>query len=67
MTKPTELEAKVYELYNTGYQVFLESWHENRQIALDLMQQNLKPQGSTVTRNKITALCLLIIFGRQGE
>ena len=48
MTKPTELEAKVYELYNTGYQVFLESWHGNRQIAIDLMQQHLKPQGSTV-------------------
>lgn len=46
MTKPTELEAKVYELYNTGYQVFLESWHKNREIAIDLMLQNLKPQGS---------------------
>ena len=48
MNKPNELEAKAYELYDESYQVYLESWHKNRQIAIDLMQQNLKPQGSTV-------------------
>lgn len=48
MNKPTEIEAKMYEIYNTSYQVFLESWHNKRQIAIDLMQENLKPQGSIV-------------------
>ena len=48
MNNPTELEAKMYEIYNTSYQVFLDSWHGNRQIVIDLMQENLKPQGSTV-------------------
>ena len=48
MTKPTELEAKMYEIYDTAFQAFLESWHGKPQIAIDLMQQNLKPQSSTV-------------------
>ena len=48
MTKPTELEAKMYEIYVTAFQAFLESWHGKPQIAINLMQQNLKPQSSTV-------------------
>nr|AIH14768.1 hypothetical protein [Hapalosiphon welwitschii UH IC-52-3] len=43
-TYPTELEIKMYEIYDAGYQVFLENWQVNRQVALDFMQQYLKPQ-----------------------
>ena len=42
-----ELE-KMYEIYDAGYQVFLENWQVNRQVALDLIQQNLKPQAPQV-------------------
>lgn len=48
MNNPTEIDLKMYELYNTTFQAFFESWHGSPQIAIDLMQQNLKPQGSTV-------------------
>ncbi|WP_016871489.1 hypothetical protein [Fischerella thermalis] len=44
MTYPTELEIKMYEIYDASYQVFLENWQVNRQVALDFMQQYLKPQ-----------------------
>ncbi|WP_414588170.1 class I SAM-dependent methyltransferase [Scytonema sp. PCC 10023] len=43
MTYPSELEIKMYEVYDAGYQVFLENWQVNRQVALDLMQQYLQP------------------------
>jgi hypothetical protein len=44
MTYPSELEIKMYEeAYDAGYQVFLENWQVNRQVALDLMQQYLQP------------------------
>ncbi len=42
-TSSSELEIKMYEVYDAGYQVFLENWQVNRQVALDLMQQYLQP------------------------
>lgn len=43
MNSPTELEIKLYEAYDKSYQVFLQNWQVNRQVALDLMQKHLKP------------------------
>ncbi|MEA5571725.1 class I SAM-dependent methyltransferase [Calothrix sp. UHCC 0171] len=48
MTNSTDIEIKMYEAYDAGYQVFLEKWQVNRQVGIDLMQQNLKPQGTQV-------------------
>lgn len=39
----------MYEAYDASYQVFLENWLCNRQVAIDLMEQNLKPQGTEVS------------------
>ncbi len=44
MVSPTEIEIKLYEVYDASYQVFLKNWQVNRQVALDLMQKHLKPQ-----------------------
>ncbi|MFB2769268.1 trans-aconitate 2-methyltransferase [Pelatocladus sp. BLCC-F211] len=44
MVSPTEIEIKLYEAYDAGYQVFLKNWQVNRQVGLDLMQKYLKPQ-----------------------
>lgn len=44
MTSTTELETKLYEAYDAGYQVFLQNWLVNRQVALDLIQKHLNPQ-----------------------
>ncbi|HLP88067.1 MAG TPA: class I SAM-dependent methyltransferase [Nostocaceae cyanobacterium] len=41
MTSPTEL--KMYEDYDTNYQVFMEKWQVNRQAGLDLILKHLKP------------------------
>ena len=35
MTSPTELELKMYEAYDAGYQIFLKNWQPNRQAALE--------------------------------
>jgi histamine N-methyltransferase len=43
VTYTTELELKMYEAYDAGYQIFLENWQANRQVALDLIQKYLKP------------------------
>ncbi|WP_315790476.1 class I SAM-dependent methyltransferase [Fischerella sp. JS2] len=43
MISATELEIKLYEAYDASYQVFLQNWQVNRQVALDLMQKHLKP------------------------
>lgn len=44
MTYTNELETKMYEAYDSGYQAYLSNWQVNRQIALDLIQKHLKPQ-----------------------
>lgn len=48
MTIAVDIE-KMYEAYDAGYQVFLENWLVKREVALDLMKQNLKPQASGVS------------------
>ncbi|BAZ18705.1 type 12 methyltransferase (plasmid) [Calothrix sp. NIES-4071] len=47
MANTVELD-KIYEAYDAGYQVFLEKWQVNREMALNLMKQNLKPQAPQV-------------------
>ncbi|HEY9803613.1 MAG TPA: class I SAM-dependent methyltransferase [Leptolyngbyaceae cyanobacterium] len=44
MTSTNELETKLYEAYDTAYQVFLQKWLVNRQVALDLIQKHLHPE-----------------------
>lgn len=48
MTIGVDIE-KMYEAYDAGYQVFLENWLVKREVALDLMKQNLKPQAPGVS------------------
>lgn len=49
MTSASELELKMYETYDAGYQVFLKNWQVNRQAAIDLIQKNLKPHSAQVS------------------
>ncbi|MBZ8183074.1 MAG: class I SAM-dependent methyltransferase [Oscillatoria sp. PMC 1051.18] len=44
MTYTTELETKLYEAYDVGYQVFLQNWLINRQVALDLIAKYFQPR-----------------------
>lgn len=40
----TEMTRQLDEIYDFSYQVFLENWQINRQIALDLIQKYLQPK-----------------------